>query len=533
MSKLRWFVALVTAYAALTSGLSFAQTKEEFKITSFIPEKFKDLEWTVDGNAALAGSKSKNSSWQSSPSYWDQARSHSNELVLDLIGRTWPTYNWYSRKQSIRVDLPLDLRYLNNSYDSYNTTANPSYLGASEQHKGYSRLRVRLSPTVKFQEYSFGDWFSSLDATGQLMYDYDPNSYDTRDGHRSSRFVGWLAEREDVYRKTETSTTARNNWVRGVVSVGFGRIYSGYYAATAIYFCNELRRRGLLRHEFDFDQMLALTEMIYQRRLLHAVDSREFQIETYQMLLDYAQSEGLVDSSNTASLVLQDVWRSFPGDARDFGWQVSFGRGFEFRYSSQQSTTSEAYRLLRIRYQNDSLDVVDTLSYTNTKSARTFHAKSTNELQYMVLRTAFSRPLSLKWQFDGQAEGRAYLNWTSDPYSDGSKHKTSGKYALDIDALLRCFFSSRSSASFEGTIVYERKVESLIDRDGNEVSAFEPSAASWSLGSRLDLRVSMPTTLSIGASVASHTNETEYSTAYSYNSGLQYSVSVGLSHHIY
>ena len=271
-------------------------------------------------------------------------------------------------------------------------------------------VRTSLLPTLNCKEYSHGDFFTALEATGQLSYDYQPSKKLWSEAHnRCQSEGGYIAVYDDV-RSTRSSSTNRNNFVRGVVSIGFGRMYSGYHAATAIYFCDELRKRGLLRKELEYDQLLALTELVYQRRLLHAIDSREFQIETWQQLLDYAQSEGLIDSSNTASLVLQDVWRYFPTDARKFGWQVSFGRAIEFSYTSGQSLTTETHHLLGVQFHKDSVGVVDTISYDNTKYTRSSHNKNTTELQYLTLGTKFSRPLSLKWQFDGSVEGRAYLN---------------------------------------------------------------------------------------------------------------------------
>lgn len=533
MSKLHWLKSLMAVCTVLISGPAFAQPKNEFKITSFIPERFEDFAWMVDGQAGIDADFTKRTAETHLTTGLSQSVSRSNRTLYNVFFSTRPTYELYSRDFSLLVDLQLYLRYLHESSYSHDTTSAPLRLYTEDEHGGNANGLARLWPTIRGESYLLGDIFGGLEAIGQLSYDYSPSSdysleargyYESEDGYVGNNY--------DM-RKSESSQSGRNNWIRGIARVGLGRVYSGYYASTAIYFADELRRRGLLKGELDKDQMLALTEMIYQRRLLHAIDSREFQIETYQMLLDFAMSEGMIDSTLTASLVLQDVWRSFPGFDRRFGWKVSLGYGFALTYSSSQSTTTDIYRSLRVRFHRDSVNVVDTVSFVDESATRSYHTKSTPHQPYLVFRAEDYRPLSLKWQFDVVVEGIAYFNWYSDQRTDVSRLRTSDWYTLDVDASLRCILSSRSNITFQGFAAYEHKQESSLNEHQAVTSTRTPSQLNWSLGSRFDLRIAMPTTMRIGTAVESVTDDNVYKFSNTSQRDLRLSLSVGVTHHIY
>ena len=167
---------------------------------------------------------------------------------------------------------------------------------------------------------------------------------------------------------------------------GWGRIYEGRYAATAMYMVDELKRNGLLKREPTFEEMRSLTETIYQYRLKHAVDARLHKIEALSKIMDLLAGQGVIDDAGPHGyLFIQDVWDYFPRDDRRFGYQIRAGGGLEYHYNSDQ-----------LRYHG----YVDYFRHRTSEGRRPFASVAVD----------CSRPFGLRWQFDVTGVGRYYFD---------------------------------------------------------------------------------------------------------------------------
>jgi len=90
---------------------------------------------------------------------------------------------------------------------------------------------------------------------------------------------------------------------------GYGRVYNGVYAATAMYMIDELKKAGYIDKEPSYPQMIEMTDIIYQYRLKYYDDRRIHRIEALTAVGEYLQQQGLADDFGTGGqLIIQDVW---------------------------------------------------------------------------------------------------------------------------------------------------------------------------------------------------------------------------------
>lgn len=550
MSKLSWIATLATACAALTSGLLFAQPKDEFKITSFIPEKFTDLEWRITGDAGLNGSRTHEDQSLSSLSGTRENRRVSYLSTSSNVG-SYTYYRYVTPNRSIVASMNCggQLSYYRN--DQRDTVVEPDHTHAWIRETRNPTYRVMIMPTADVSQYLTSDLFASLRCGLSYSYSRTPNSTSNMTQFERNRDTsGWITEYTAISH-SKTDATNRTTLFEVRLLAGFGRIYSGSYAATALYLIDELSRHQILMRSLSYDESMALTEIVYHNRLKHAVDSRIRRIEIFQEILNYLQRREITSDSTLTPLVLQDVWDYFPRDSRDFGWQVRIGLGyFKFIYPSSESTEEESIEHTVVRFHEDSVSVREVIRVRDYAFSYARQKRSYDQ-PYLAFGLNFARPLNLFWQMSGGLQGRyyfdaedlnrsVYLSYSGGSYGETElKKKYDDYYDLSASATASCFMSSRSqfSMSVGGSYRHLVVVESLrklpsgeLVRDIERQTQHEFNATART---QFTYRLTIPTELTASAEISTYDTKIEVPDYGSDADNLYYKVTIQLSHYIY
>lgn len=550
----RMAISLIVAIIMIAPAAIAAQTpSDNFTIKSYIPEKFVDFQSNLTSDLSISGHDSKYD--QGDFDQFDTTTIENNQR-----GSSNNQHFYFSNLSAYRNETVL--RYLDASlaasshlYGSYSWTSdNRSFTS------GYSSHTYRRDQTNSIQLYLF----PVIDAGRYLIDDFFISTYSS---FRFSYNNSWKNINIDNVQSTNSpspgyfESSIDNSKDDGDIHydyydldlsllAGIGHVYEGRYASTALYIIDELRDKNLLVNEPSKTQMMQLSELIYQSKLEHYFDSRLHDIEVVDNIWQYLKSEGLIaQNSLKAPVIINDVWRSFPNYARQFGIRIRGGVGYDYYYSfEKRKTTNDYYRLLT-SYYADSANVIDTLSESaGTRTDRTT-SKSTSSLPYIVGMIEYFNPINHRWQINLNLSGNYYLNpdritthkyyYGSATDPSGSTNKTSLKetYEATLDGEARYIFNSRTNALFYATLGYWHLKSSLTNTDisGNtetsEIFNGQPhSSRYYSFGTYISYRITIPITLVLQASY-SHNNSLAsqlYSSSHIHNSA--YNIGAGLTY---
>ncbi|MEW6412062.1 MAG: hypothetical protein AB1483_06250 [Candidatus Zixiibacteriota bacterium] len=560
MHKLSITVTLFCALMALISAGSVkAEDTDEFKITDYIPERFEDFEWRLGGSIGLSGSdygrdliypedyRSDISTTNRTTAYWD------NDFTTDL------NYRYETLTQFFTGRLGLSASYLYNNtnqsrYQDYDCC--PAGYSVTQEDGFEKTLEADVRPSVNWGRYLLGDFFASADISLLLGYRERPGG-ETDYWKETVQYTDTSKSTYTDDRLTESSYIRKDYQISIDIMPGWGRMYVGDYASTALYMIEELRSHGALLREPTRDEMLELTELIYQNRLEHAVDKRIRRIETFDEIIGYFVERGISDASGYyGHLLIEDVWDYFPTYARRFGLRFSAGPGYE--YSWYRTNISEDEFMTRVRTWSDERIAgdIDTVSWSNL-----FEYTSTTETVwsrdvYFRGLAEYSRPLSRQWQLDLSAdwryffasrEGRSYRTtryrdsqysdgehvYSSDTYTRSNEGKIEKQYRLVLDANTDYIYNSRTWLSFGANYMYEKikydpdKIYDgwTTDQRDNHILRFD---------GRLTYRIAISTSFSIRAYYTRSQPDVltwdDYGTSETNNS---YTISASLDHYLY
>lgn len=540
------------------AGGSMALAEEStFNISDYIPEKFVDLEWKVMGNLGL----NNYDIWSST--YRPTSNLHHSTQTRDIA--TWSgglksrlAYRYQTVPRFLSTTLDITGSY---DWEKENTTRNRTGSDFSEIVEEYelsrseSKSARRELSTVAYADvgqYLSGDFFASIGASVRFMYEESPGATDyyfqDRVDYYAPRVRTLLEERS-----SEHSPDMRHVLVSMVLLPGWGRLYRGNYASTAMYIIEELRSNGVLLREPTHDEMLALCDIVYQNRLEHAVDERIRKIESLDAIMSYLSDVGISDAGNgRACLLIQDVWDYFPRYGRTFGFRARLGPGFDYSHNRDRSTTiSDYYRFLSY-YDISNPGVVDTLYDYNEHEYRYQSTITEAYDTYLRAIVEYAKPLSRQWQLDLWASGKYYFSshitraeWYSRYVVDddgsnagsstyGFENDIDSRYRFDLVGTATYILNSRTQLSFRTDYSYEYfkadpESDFLLDPDVRETTKKE-----FLLAGGVTYRISIPTALT--ASVGYRHDRPGDASWYYVNSRYtedRYFAGVSLSHYIY
>ncbi len=344
MSRLHAISALapvsmtVAAVLVLVAPCTGTVGDDPFTIESFIPEKFKDMEWQLNTNTNLAGDdEDRLTLLQSNNEYRARYKTDSEHETVGI--QSYNRYRYETIPKFLTLALTSSASY---GYGRSHEGGEQAYVG-SLYFCNSSEGRIETSyfsarPHIESGLYFSGDFFVSIASDLDLRYTDSPiSSLDEKDSV-------WTATNPEDGRTSVEVGVSRNNAgydsrqyeIDLSFTPGWGRVYDGAFASMPMYMIDELRENHLLASEPSADQMLSLCELIYQYRLEHYIDFRLHRIETLDAVCSFLVLEGIIhDAGPLAYFLIQDVWSYYPDlpeFSRKFGFSVRAGLGYDAYY---------------------------------------------------------------------------------------------------------------------------------------------------------------------------------------------------------
>lgn len=545
---------MVVAVLSICLSSTGGAEDNKFKIQDYIPEKFKDFEWLIEGGVDLDGSNSSSDYDYPPSAVLGLRQQDEGETTWRNSLRTSASYRYETIPQFYRIDLALQggFKYDSGKQTSFETRSDYPGTRETESKNSGKTLSLEFSPSVTWGKYHWGDLLSSIEVSSQV-------SYSERPGTETDSWTEWIAYSDPYFSSVrEESNVVRADDTRDFRlslgwMAGWGRIYEGVYASTAVYMIEELKANGALLRDPTKEEMLLLCDLIYQNRLKHAVDERIRRIEVFDEILSYLNDVGLTDAcDNYGYLLISDVWDYFPQGSRQYGFRVRAGFGMVGEYYRWRETWDTYGEYLATNYHVDSADIVDT-TYRSTTYEYYYRDRETSHYdRYLKVLVEYSNPLTRQIQFDVSTEARyyTYSHWV-DNYSrtiyrrrsDGSDINIASngrgadidyRYWLDINPMLKYYYNSRTWFGVSARYIYDiYRADEDTDYLGG-VRSKEYNRHRLHLMGLFEYRLSIPTTLEVMASYTyDQPDELTPSDVYSTINAGSYSLSISLSHYLY
>jgi hypothetical protein len=487
---------------------------QTFGVTSFIPTRFTDTEWRIDGKLGYSHNTTK-SDYFIAP-YENHALINSENS--GGIGTLNLTSNLKYRYETVPIAMCLKLGLAgqidNQSSDAYEKNSFIYSDAIGSINYKMNTYQLYANPSIDIALYFKDDFFVSLLSNSGI-------SYWRRHSHSVDISESWTPKLYDtdsvVYVKSKDGFKAdadRNIYsFQFVLMPGWGRLYEGRFASTSIDIINELRKSKLLSTEPSYTQMMQLTELIYQYRMHHVIDSRIHLIKSLQGILNYLRDEKIIDNCDIMTFLLtQDVWNYFPNEARSFGFKMRVGLGVDYIYFNRQERRLDQESHLRIINRQDSLNPTDTILNSNYSNRTYSHIKERSFSDYCKFEVIYARPLNHRLQLDLNFESLYYFKkW--EEYCPTTRCKSEIEYARYITLTnigqLRFFKDSKTSFIFSLQTAYSQLREKC--KDNNQNTCKKSPINSWNLSAMFGTtyRISIPTTISANISYKNKNNRLE------------------------
>lgn len=402
----------VILISAITFILSCIVVGDEFKIQDYIPDRFQDSQLKVSGTANLLGSD-VNTAYQSTPGLSNYSRLYEqNSNEQDIRASALYKYNY----ETVPFFLNSSVSF-NGTLDNYNSDySSTSKYFTGDRYYSYStsdylEIENSISPSFDIGYYYHDDFFISSTLTSTYSYSYSP-TYDDSAGYINTYFEYYDSvsiTSSDTWSSTDTDS--KLYYIDLNILPGWGHVYEGKYGSTAMYIVDELMKEGLIAQLPTQQQMIELSDMIYQMQNKHVIDSRLHNIEVIDKLIDYLYSENIITGKITSpTLILNDIWNYFPTYNRKFGYQFRLGAGYDYSHSNNEYDISENSKDLTTRYSQGTPETIDTVSLSSSHSKYETTTKRTSSETYITALANYYLPVNHKWQVDMGMAATYYLD---------------------------------------------------------------------------------------------------------------------------
>lgn len=528
------------------AGSVLADENKQFMVNSFIPEMFRDLKWQIGGGFDFDGSDYTNLSDPPETPYYSRNSNDYDNYRINITSAI--EYKYETILRFFSCGLSVGSHYHNRSGEGIADRSNQSYLLYDNSYTfGDHSYGLQLYPKMEAGQYIFGDFFGKVSANYRYYYDklsnfkrHSMNHYERIDHLDSNyRIFSW----NDI--TNETNNRSKYNGHDIEFSLGWGRMYEGSFAATALYMIDEIKKGNYLKRDPTYYEMTSLTEIIYQYRLRHIIDSRVRRIEALDSIQSFLAINGITEEMNPrGGLIVQDVWDYFPREERYFGFKIRGGIGIQYLKSENLRETYEQTDYLDTRFHIDTVQVIDTLSFGSSEIRSSNHRETIYNKPYLIGSIQYSKPINQRVQIGGRIQGTHYFHadekriWQIYYYRDDYIIDYESYYVLNLAAEVDYILNSRSRFNFGATYNYlnqwQLRRDTRIHSGTNAILHHEQKAENFDIWScvfstRLTYRITIPTTLNFRASYSiSRQNITGR-----YRDSNRFNLYLNLNHYIY
>lgn len=524
----------------LVPGLARADDSKDFKVSSFIPEKFSDLEWKIGGRFNLYGADYEQDI-EVAPGFdyqdLDSDRSR-NAQNLNFDTDALYVYETVKRQFELRLSFSGDLSHRGDDDNGTRSQLLNNYTMSWDNERDQLSYRVATSIRTSVRQYLGDNWFGEL----SLSNSYYNNQVAYDDWYSSSVEIRQIEQNIRVDRKVRDqrrSSGQRNNIGSFSIAFGLGHVYEGSFASVAMHIIDELEEADLLRDDPSKSQMLELTEIVYYYQMKHIIDDRIHRQEALNSIIAFLEDESLVHNLGSEVLyAIQDIWDYYPSrkrTPRQFGFRIKAGLGYLTAYEGQNRSTEEVrYRLLE-EYDPADPSVIDTLENSFSSYNSSDHESYTDEIPYFTASAEYHLPISHLWQFDASAV--TDINLENTKRQRGRRVLRNSKNRFQTRFVLTRILDSRTTIT---TILSTDLYFNRSDAEANPSDITYPDTRRvWDTDLRITAqcdityRLAIPTTLSLKASFGSQFLRKPM---YAYNDDRDshtYSLTAGISHFIY
>lgn len=499
----------------------------KFRMDSYIPELFKDLEWRIDGGFRLNGGRAEYE-YQDYPDYILERINRSESDAQNLNAENLIEYRHITIPMFLRFGSRILLDHLNSNSESYYYEMRTNdRINRTSVNQNSSYYTIHVKPYMESRFYLNRDLFFS--ATSGLEWDYIVQPCESKNSHQYSRQIDgydYITERWSDKYESGNKDAKGYYWVASIMT-GWGREYEGNFAANTIYLVEELMKNRLILTRPDYEQMLNLTEILYQNRQKHVIDERISDIEAVTEIVGYLVSEGIMENSITGQNIISDLWKYYPRYNRRFGFVIQGGTGISHYYSSRQYEISVVYQNLTHYYHKDSLEQKEVTS--DTTRLRDYSQSSESfTIPYMIISCQYTKPVNHRWQIDLLSQIQHYFNMDRDP-----KYEFKEFFDFHNEVFARYIVNTRTSVAMTGMLDYGHYKGEYTAM--GEIESQKYTYDNWYVRLNLEAnyRISIPTSLIISAMyVSGHPTMSQI-----YNVDKQetsnYLISASISHYIY
>ncbi len=521
---LRKFVLIgiiAVVYASLC-GQCLADSLD-FKITDYIPDYFRDLEWKVNGAATMSGR------------YSDQYSGDARDMT-EVVRRSTQNGNSYgiSVGSNLWYDYETIRHFLNLSCSGGVTYSRATSDKSSTEHRDSENYSRTVGEGTKSENYRFSSslgtragvyWLRESFVSGEIFlsgYYREMPDYVSAQTYVRTEVEDPYIYRTSNYSRSKISEIDRRYRAVADIAVGYGHIYEGTYASTALYIVEELRSHNYLRRDPTTEEMLSLSEIVRRNRLEHAVDTRIRRQESLDEMLGFLADKGLLaGEARYGKFLVEDVWDYFPTTRRRFGYRASLGFREDYRYEGREGAQEKHGYHREIRSFIDSIDVVDTLRWESDDEY--YYSSRKNDYSRHRLLGIFEgyNPLSRKWQFDATITATyVRLSWEGKkPPSDCSASSSNCQQKWELE----------TNSNFDLTYIANSRTSLVLSLDHYY---YDYIGYRWqiNLGGQIEYRLSIPTTLVAAVGYERQKSRSDWSTLSNQD---YFSLLIEVEHYLY
>ncbi|MEW6412063.1 MAG: hypothetical protein AB1483_06255 [Candidatus Zixiibacteriota bacterium] len=508
-------------YASLC-GQCFADSLD-FKIEDYIPDYFRDLEWKVNGAASMSGSYSDQ--------YSGDAR-----VMTETVRQSFDNRHSYglSVGSNLWYDHETIGHFLNLSCSGGVTYSRTTSDASSTEHRDSESYSRTVGGGTKSEYYSLSSsldaragiyWLREFFVSGEIFlsgYYREMPDYVSAQTYVRTELEDPYIYRTSDYSRTKISEIDRQYRAVVDLAVGYGHIYEGTYASTALYIVEELRSHDYLLRDPTPEEVLNLSEIVRRNRLEHAVDTRIRRQESLDEILGFLADNGLLaGEARYGKFLVEDVWDYFPTTRRRFGCRASLGFREDYRHEHRENAQEKYFSYREIRSIIDSTDVVDTLIWDSYDT----YSYSSRENDYSRHRLVgvFEgfNPLSRKWQFDATITATyVRLSWIGKkPPSDCSASSSECEQKWELE----------TNSNFDLIYIANSRTSVVLSLDHYY---YDYIGYRWkiNLGGQVEYRLAIPTTLVAAVDYERRKSRTDWTTLSNRD---RFSLSVAIEHYLY
>ncbi len=545
-------VAFVTIIFCITLPGSVCRAAEPgFAVDSYIPDYFRDFEWRVDGGMLLAGPENQQVRLVPLPREGDTRSTHSIDQQMLEINSSFK-YRYRTIPRFLTVTMGMGARYDHaNSFSSAQRTYPGDFIDYDNAHQNDHAYDFRIYPSFDAGTYVIDDIFISM--VSRILY-RTGGTFSGKESYHNENYD--LFAIDTAYLHISDGTRDRTNDLKSysadaALMPGWGRVYEGNFAATALYMVDELSREGLLEREPTANEMRELCDLIYYYRLKHPVDSRLLKIDALRHVMDlFIGNDLITDPGPYGYLLIQDVWDYFPRWERLFGFRFRCGPGIEYSsYRTNESMDVDEHTRYQLHTPDGDVDMFESDHREVYSTARKDEFRGT----YVKATAEYHKPLDIRWQFDGvvdasyypnaheftniirQREVPPYTRWQDDTYI-----VYTAMYDISASGGIEYILNSRTSSRLTAGYIkshYNSAIQYSYSRYGyatfiDPITRDDRELDEVIVEGTLTYRLSIPTTLTINAVYRNRSQNVYQEDTDDWDSD-EYWLSVRLSHYLY